>query len=452
MEYEIHWNIRHLTVTGLDQFCPACACGACSVIAEEVVRVATGRITKRAVDALSPGDKDQFLWDTEVSGFGLKVTPKGARTYVVQYRMGGRETPAQRRTIGKHGVWTPDTGREEARRVLRLVDQGTDPRELDRKRRKEAVHLAFDSYAALFTELYLKKEWKGWHDAQRQLELHCIPHLKKRPITELRRSDMTVIFDSIANRAALSKSVFALLRKMFNWAEHRGDLEKSPLYGMKAPPGVKARSRTLTDEEIIAIWLAANEMGDLFGPILKLLLLNGQRLEENTAMEWREVSTGKQMWTLPERRTKNGLVHLVPLTLTAVEIIQAQKLTSPEFVFSSDGKNAPNGWSRARRRLDKKMLEVLRARAEERGEDPSLVQLNPFVLHDLRRTVATGLPSLGVSADHVEAVLNHISGVKAGVAGVYNHYNYLPEKAAALTKWDAHLRALVAAPNQGSPA
>lgn len=408
--------------------------------------MATAKITKRAVDAACPAANDQFLWDTEVPGFGFKITPKGARSYVVQYRMGGRETHAQRRTIGRHGVWTPDEARAEARRVLQMVDRGIDPREEERKRKRETVTLAFETYADMFVEQYLKKNWKRWEEAQFRLNSYCKPHLGKRPISDFERADLTPIFDGLADRPTLSANMFAVLRKLFNWAVSRGDIKVSPMNGMKAE-AIKSRSRTLSDEEIVSAWIAAGRLGDLYGPIVRLLILNGQRLEEESGMEWREFDRAKKIWTLPERRTKNGLVHLVPLGPSSLEIIVNQKLTSPQFVFSSNGESALNGWSKARRRLAETTLKVMKDRAAARGEDPATIVIERWTPHDLRRTVATGLPSLGVPAEVVEAVLNHVSGAKAGVAGIYNRYQYLAEKTAALLKWDEHIRALVAAPN-----
>ena len=407
----------------------------------------TAKITKRAVDGIGNAEKDQFLWDTEVPGFGCKVTAKGSRSYVVQYRMGGRETNAVRYTIGKHGVWTPDTAREEARRLLRLADQGLDPREEERKRRREAVELAFPAYAELFVELYLQKNWKAWKDGQQHLDKHCAPYLKTKPISAIRKQDITLVLDKLAERPALSKNVFATLRKMFNWAVNRGDIEASPLTGMTPPSGVKARERVLRNEELVAVWHAAGELDDRHGSVVRLLMLNGQRLEEDAGMQWPELDLGKRQWTIPGSRTKNELPQVVPLGPSSLSIIEERQRTPSPFVFVGARGRSPGSWTTVKEQLDGIVLRILQERAKARGDDPSHVQLTPWRLHDLRRTLATGMPELGVAAEVVEAVLNHVSGAKAGVAGVYNRYAYLAEKTAALLKWDEHVRAIIAAPN-----
>ena len=111
----------------------------------------SAKISKRTVDAAQPGLREVFVWDEDLRGFGLRITPKGSKSYVLQYRMGGREAPTQRYTIGKHGSpWTPERARKEAERLLILVRQGTDPVEADRVRRRQAVDLAFNAYVESF--------------------------------------------------------------------------------------------------------------------------------------------------------------------------------------------------------------------------------------------------------------------------------------------------------------
>jgi len=416
--------------------------------------VPTTKITKRSVDALRPTAKDFFVWDTELKRFGLKMTPKGAKSYVVQYRMGGREAKTQRYTIGKHGSpWTPDSARMEADRLLKLADMGISPVQADRERRREVVDLAFDTYADRFVDVYLKSNWKAWEDGERNLALHVKPALRGLALPQIKRTDLTPIFDKLKDRPSAQHATFAVLRKLFNWALDRGDLTRvlptgeevkvSPLYGMKPPKGSKKRQRVLSDEELIAVWQASFKLGHLYGPPTRALVLSGLRLQDVSAAEWREFDRDAGRWIIPESRTKNGLPHLVPITVELAQVLDDRSELQSEYVFSKNGKRPPGGWSSAKKRLDALMLELMKERAAERGENPDCVKLTPWRLHDLRRTFSTSMAKLGIPTEVIEACLNHISGTKGGVAGVYNVYQYAPEKAEALRAWETHVRSLV---------
>jgi integrase len=177
---------------------------------------------------------------------------------------------------------------------------------------------------------------------------------------------------------------------------------------MTPPSGVKARARVLSREELISLWLAAEELGTRHGLVVQLLILNGQRLVEDAAMEWGELDLAEGRWNLPAARTKNGLPHIVPLGPQSMRIIQGQPRTSSAFVLAGPKGKYPKGWSDAKVKLEDATLRILRKRAAERGEDPDDVRMAHWQLHDLRRTLATGMPELGVTAEVVEAVLNHI--------------------------------------------
>jgi len=173
--------------------------------------IATGKITKRTLDALQAGAVTGFLWDDELKGFGAKITAGGSASYVVQYRMGGREAKTRRYTIGGHGSpWTPFTAREEATRLLRLVAQGIDPVESDKQRRREAVELAFSNYADRFAA---DCKGKGWSTlVTRSLHLHVKPVLRDKALPTITRIDVVAVFDRMpAEQAANRRNVFAVL-------------------------------------------------------------------------------------------------------------------------------------------------------------------------------------------------------------------------------------------------
>ena len=397
----------------------------------------TARITKQLVDSIPPAAKDVFVWDDELRGFGLRTTPTGARSYVFQYRMGGREAPSRRYTIGRHGSpWTPRTARKEAERVAILVRQGIDPVQADHERRQQAIDLAFESYVESFVKLYLQKRWKQWPLGAGILRREAVPVLRRKPLPAIKRSDLSLIWDRLQDRPAVARLTHAIMRKLFRWAVSRGDLERSPLEGVEPPPPVPSRDRVLSDEEIALVWHGCEELGWPFGPLLRMLLLTGQRRDEVASMDWRELDRGQALWTLPSSRSKNKKPHLVPLSPAAIEILDdvtgATEWPRSGLVFSTTGKSPVSGFSKAKRRLD----DYLRSAAGEGRVT------EPWRIHDLRRTVATGLQRLGVRFEVTEAVLNHVSGSRSGIAGVYQRHDWQTEKRDALGGWSAHLCSL----------
>lgn len=388
----------------------------------------TARITKQAVDTLQTSPKEMFLWDDQLRGFGLRSTPNGAKSYVFQYRMGGREAPARRYTIGRHGSpWTPQSARKEAERIAMLVAQRVDPVQADHERRRQAVDLAFEAYVETFIELYLKKRWKQWPLGAGVLRREAVAVLKRKPLPSIKRSDLAAIWDRLQDRPAVARLTHATLRKLFRWALSRGDLERSPLEGVEAPPPVAARDRVLSDDELAAVWSGAEAIGWPFAGLLKLLMLTGQRREEVAGLSWEELDRAGSTWILPAARSKNGKPHLVPLSAPALavldEVAGGDEWPARGLVFSTTGTTPVSGFSKVKRRLDDHLGAAL-------GEPAP-----PWRLHDLRRTVATGLQRLGIRFEVTEAVLNHSSGSRSGIAGVYQRYDWALEKRDALTAW-----------------
>lgn len=412
--------------------------------------MATGKVSKRSVDALKPGPKDQFLWDDDLRGFGLKVTPAGNRVYLLQYRMGGRGSPTRRYTIGTHGSpWTATTAKTEARRLLALVTQGKDPAADKEERRRLSTGLAFNGYASKFLSDYVRREWRrSYDDADRIFRLHLTPFFKSKPLPDIRKADITALFDGLPpHQVALRRKVHAVIGRMFRWAVGRGDLERSPLEGSEPPPAPDARDRVLSDWELRLAWLAAGSLGQPFGPLYRLLMGTGQRRDEVAGLDWKELDRGKAGWHLPSARAKNGIasvIHLSPSMLAVLDLMaDGEKWPKRGLVFTTTGKTPVSGYSRGKSRLDTTMLKLARKEAEVAGDDPKHVEIEPWRVHDLRRTFATGMQRLGVRFEVTEAILNHVSGSKSGVAGVYQRHDWKEEKRAALDAWAVHLERIV---------
>jgi integrase len=414
--------------------------------------MAVANLTKRTVDAAKPAAKDVFLWDDELRGFGLKVTPKGSKVFVLQYRLGGRGAPTRRFTIGRYGPWTPQAAREEAKALLVKVDKGIDLSQEKADRERETVDLAFNKYADLFLAEYVRQNWRAsYADAERIFRLHLKPALGRKPLPALRRTDITAVFDGIPKaQTALRRKVHAVLSRFFRWAVGRGDIARSPLEGMEAPPAPASRDRFLTDDELRLAWLAAGDLGYPFGPLYRLLILTGQRREEVSALDWKELDRSAATWRIPASRAKNNQATVVHLSAPAVAVLDliadGEKWPKRGLVFSTTGETPVSGYSRAKSRLDAAMLKIAAKEAEAAGDvSPDLA---PWRVHDLRRTLATGMQRLGVRFEVTEAVLNHVSGAQAGVAGIYQRHSWEPEKRDALNAWAARVERLVNGSNE----
>lgn len=404
--------------------------------------MASGKITKRSVDALISSGQHDILWDDSIKGFGAKRTKAGAVSYVLQFRMGGRESKTRRYTIGSHGSpWTPATARAEAERLAILIAQGIDPGEAERQRRRESVDLAFDNYSDRFAEACVGEGWRRL--VKRSLELHVKPVLGSKPLPNLTRIDIVAVFDRMPRaQIANIRNVFAVLRRLLRWAVSRGDIDRSPMEGMETPPPVKPRDRWLSDEELGRIWMAAPNTHSCFGPIIRLLIVTGQRREEVSSLRWEELNRKDLLWTLPGERAKNGEPNRIPLNELAVAILDevAGSAIWPRSgrMFTTSRGGRFTGYSKGKIKLDLLM--------SQDGREP----LPDWRLHDLRRTLATGFQRLGVRFEVTEAVLNHVGGSRAGVAGIYQRHDWKDEKRAALHAWASKIDKIVAASDEPS--
>lgn len=401
-------------------------------------------ITGRTIQSItSDPHRDIYVWDIRLKGFGVRVTPSGSQSFVFQYRMkGGR---ARRTTIGPVGSpWTPTTARLEAEKLLIKVYQGIDPIEAEREAKRKKEALDFAAYCEKFTRLYLKPNWPGtWHRAHCTINNVLIPRLRNRPLNEIRRADIVKILDDYSNRPARRKEIHSLLRKLFNWATDRQDIIVSPLAGMKAPKAVPSRRRVLSEEEIVALWRASEKAGWPWGPYVRMLILTMQRRCEVAEMDWSEIDLDARKWTLPASRAKNDEEHIIPLSDLAMQELGRLSPKRSGLVFTTTGTTPVSGFFKGKASLHEDMVAYLRDQQAKAGGDPETVEVPNWRLHDIRRTGATNLQALGVPVEVTESVLNHISGTRAGVAGIYNRYRYDPEKRAALEAWDAKLRALL---------
>lgn len=384
--------------------------------------------------ALPAGKSDHIVFDDGLPGFGIRLRAGGKKVWIAQYRVGSKQ---RRLTIGSADKLSLDAARGEARAILAKVQLGADPQtEKIDKRNTTAVllgdiaddyvegpakrRLRPNSYSSLL--VHLNKHWKP---------------LRARSLNGIQRADVAVRLNEIANEHGpfAANRARACLSSLFAWAISEGVADANPVNGTRKATEEVSRDRVLSDDELALVWRHAGS-GD-YGRIIRLLILTGQRREEVGGMMRSELHLAKALWSLPRERTKNGLPHDLPLSTAALDILAAVPVrTDRDFVFGT-GEGAFSGWSKSKAALDARIAAALKASAEAAGEKPK--PMPPWRLHDIRRTVATRLGDLGVLPHVVEAILNHVSGHRAGVAGIYNRATYAAEKRAALDLWAMHI-------------
>ena len=401
------------------------------------------KLDDRTIRALKPPSSGRLeVWDTLLPAFGLRVTEGDARTYFVMYRAPGfgKARKQRRLKIGDAKIMSLGDAREAARKALSKVASGVDPKAEQKTIRGAQVNR--DSFAAVaeaYLQRYVKKNTRAstYRETKRILDVDLIPLWGGKPIASIARRDVDELLDTIADRGAKVQAnrTLAVLKTMFRWATEKEYIAASPIERMRPPTKERTRDRALSDDEIRFFWKATAELGWPFGSLFRLLLLSAQRRDEIAGMTWGEFDFEKRVWTLPRERSKNDKAHDLALSALVLEIIAELPYLSDTLVFSTNGRNPVSGFSRAKSRLDAFMDGL---RREEGGN-----AIEPWILHDLRRTAATGMAGLGVAPHVVDKILNHTSGTIRGVAAIYNRHEYLAERAAALEAWAAYVEGLI---------
>jgi integrase len=389
------------------------------------------KLTPAFVRDVGTADTNQVYWDTEQRGFGLLVLPSGEKRYVIQYRAFGRS----RRLTFKPGLTLTDA-RKEAKAKLGDVAKGKDP--LAERQRQEGE--ATNTLKAI-TEEYLKREGGKLRSAdvrKATFERLVFPVLGSKQIESIKRSEIVRLLDKIEdqNGASMAHLTLAFLSRVMNWHAGRNDDFLSPIRrGMgRIKPGEQARDRVLSDDELRAIWKAAESTPGPFGYCVRFLLLTATRRNEATDMRRDEVSNGD--WIIPADRMKGKREHVVPLSPAAKAIIDDMPNLGP-YVFTADGSGPIRGFTKRKAKLDDAVL------AELRKQDPEAKPRPNWTLHDLRRTARSLMSRAGVNTDIAERCLAHGMG---GVRGVYDRYAYRDEKALAFEKLAALIERIVNPP------
>jgi integrase len=386
------------------------------------------RLTDATVATLQlpPGKADALFWDDAVPGFGIRIRATGVRAWVFQYKAGGYAT--RRLTIGRVGAIRAARARQIAGEYHAQVKLGRNPS----AEKRAAAERSRDTFGAL-ARLYLERRGgdlrsNSLRSKTRALLKYAAPlHSMEVDAVDQRAVAHLLTKVESSSGAVTANRLRANMSAMYTWALKEGIVAGNPV-GNTYKRQERPRDRVLSDEELALIWKALPEGN--YGDIVKLLILTGQRANEIARLKWSEIEGGQIV--LPRERTKNDRAHTVPLGPTAISILKlrAPRL-STDFVFGGRREAAFADWFQAKRALDTRL-------AEHNG-----APLAQWVIHDIRRSVATGMADIGIQPHIIEAVLNHVSGHKSGIAGVYNRANYAAEKAAALARWDKHVAFIV---------
>jgi integrase len=410
-------------------------------------------LTDRGLKALKPATKLYDVMDTITPGFGVRVSERGRKTFILIARYPGSTNPT-RRSLGEYGAVTLEMARNRARAWLELIRQGKDPvTEAERQKQAEERKRA-NSFAAVaedFINEKLSLERQGT-DVEREIRREFLPSLGQLPITEITPEVVVPIIKRKKTTApAQARNLLGTLKRLVAWAadQHCYGISASPLTVLKASAiiGDKAvGDRVLDDDELFALWRAARRMRYPHGPIYQLLVLTALRLNEVADASWPELDLDRRIWVIPAERmkgkTSKARPHAVPLMEEILAILKClPRFKRGSFLFSTTYGEKPVWMTdKVKRKLDARILRTLRALARKRGRDPEEVQLKPWTNHDIRRTVRSHLSRLKISEEAREAVLSH---ARPGIKGVYDRYEYFDEKHEALTLWAARLRSIV---------
>jgi integrase len=385
------------------------------------------RLTKTSIDALPASKSDLVYWDTGCPGFGVKVTPKGRKVFVVLYRTGGAGSKLRKYTIGPYGRVTLHQARVAAQRVFAAKLDGRDPAAEKREAKRRVVADRVEDLLEAFIGQRLSQNRSGGEIA-RLLRREAGRAWVGRSIHEISKRDVVELVSAIEQRGApvAANKTLKSIKTFLWWCVGRAVLDQSPAEGVPLPSKEVARDRVLDDNELVQVILAARKIGGPYGGIVELLALTGQRREEVARLQRQELDLAQRVWTLPKSRTKNAKAHVVHLSEQSMGVLKRVDQRAP-YVFSLLGTKPFQEFSRAKRRLDQ------------------LSGVAGWRLHDLRRTCVSGMARLGIAPHVADKILNHQSGTISGVAAVYQRHEFLSERKEALERWGNHIAHIVSA-------
>ena len=374
-------------------------------------------LTDAAVQRIKP-PKDGILeiFDLGYPGLALRIGHGGAKTFEQFYRVGGK---LKRETLGRWPAISLADARNAWRKTREALAKGDNP-----SHGAKAPAMLFEHVA----EEWLRRDQSrnkasSQYQVGRSLEVDLLPAWRGKRVDEITKRDVHDLLDTIADRGApvMARRVQAYVNRFFAWCIERDILKADPTAGMERVGNGTSRDHVLSDEELARVWRAAD---GVYGMVVRMLALTGARREEIAQLRWSEITDNTI--TLEGGRTKTGAPHIIPLSSAAKALLAGvPRIAGSDFVFAINGTKPITAWSSPKIALD------------------AASGVTGWRIHDLRRTVATGMQKLGIPLPVTEAVLGHTSGFRGGIVGVY-------QRAAALEAWGKHVTASVKRPHLGS--
>ncbi len=406
------------------------------------------KFTDRSIGSLKPQEQRYISWDDNGKGFGVRVSPQGKKTFVYMYRFDGRN---RMMSLGEY----PDTKLVDANEAHAKAQaqrkKGIDPgAEQGEQKQSDRSAFTMKELAEEYIEKWAKARKRSWKEDQRVLDKDVLPGWKYRKAKNIHRRDVIGLLDEIVNRGApiQANRTLAVVRKMFNFALSRDIVPFSPCAGISLPSPENQRDRVLNDAEIKQLWNKLDEakMHNNSKLAIKFILVTGQRAGEVVSAEWSEFDRKARWWAIPGEKAKNGLLHRVPLSPLAEELLKKIKPHSGNSLYLFPSPLSPKkndskrkSFAKPEKRLDKPIDESALGHAFR--NNLATLGLENVKPHDLRRTAASHMTGAGISRLVVSKILNH---VEKGVTAVYDRYGYDTEKRHALDIWAKKLEEVLA--------
>ena len=336
-----------------------------------------------------------------VRGFGVRVTDKGQRTFILIARYPGSTNPT-RRALGEYPTLTLEKAREKARAWHKLLAEGVDPRVEQLRVKEDGKRKAQEAVAAVENRFeprareYLRRHCKDHRQAKetaRMIDKELMPHWRMRRIDEITSRDIKTLILDIAERSpSVARNTLGVCKSFFGWAQEPMEyITASPAAAISARKLIgekKPRQRVLTDDEIRKFWAATGQLGYPYQHLYRLIALTGVRLHEASDASWSEFDLDRRLWVIPPERFKSDCHHVVPLSNAVMQLIEEMPRFG-EFLFTINGRRPVNGFQLHKQRLD------------------AFMGVTGWVVHDLRRVVRSKLASLKVSDTIAELVIGH---------------------------------------------